>query len=131
MNCYVTAHSPTLPSLYLRHSSFCNPSVASPTSQLIFQPFFRFSYVTSSSLNSPGEPLMSTIWSSFYYKTRCFILETPALAQMVAYLPLVQRIRGSIPSGVVNFHLKIFNLGASRGGDVHFLIAGLYITCLD
>ena len=35
---YVTAHSPTLPSLYLRHSSFSNPSVASPTSQLILQP---------------------------------------------------------------------------------------------
>ena len=34
---YVTAHSPTLPSLYLRHSSFSYPTVASPTSQLIFQ----------------------------------------------------------------------------------------------
>ena len=55
---YVTTHSPTLPSLYLRHSSFFNPSVASPTSQFILQPFFRFSYVTSSSLNSPGEPPM-------------------------------------------------------------------------
>ena len=53
---YVTTHSPTLPSLYLRHSSFSNPSVASPTSQFILQPFFRFSYVTSSSLNSPGVP---------------------------------------------------------------------------
>ena len=52
------AHSPywpTLPSLHLRHGSLCNPSVASPTSQFILQPFFRFSYVTSSSLNSPGE----------------------------------------------------------------------------
>ena len=53
---YVTAHSPTLPSLYLRHRSFSNPSVASLTSQLILQPFFRFSYVTGSSLMSPGEP---------------------------------------------------------------------------
>ena len=43
---YVTAHSPTLPSLYLRHSSFSNPSVASPTSQLIFQPFRCFTYAT-------------------------------------------------------------------------------------
>ena len=42
---------------------------------------------------------------------------------MVACLPLVQQFRGSIPGGVVNFHLKIFNLGARRGGDVHFLIA--------
>ena len=55
---YVTAHSPTIPSLYLRHSSFSNPSVTSPTSQLILQPLFRFSYVTGSSLTSPGEPPM-------------------------------------------------------------------------
>ena len=55
---YVTAHSPTLPSLHLRHSSFSNPFVASLTSQLILQPFFRFSYVTGSSLTSPGEPPM-------------------------------------------------------------------------
>ena len=55
---YVTAHSPTLPSLYLRHNSFFNSSVASPTSQFILQPFFRFSYVTGSSLTSPGEPPM-------------------------------------------------------------------------
>ena len=41
-----------------------------------------------------------------------------ALAQMVAYLSLVQQGRGSIPGGVVNFHLKIFYLGARRGGDV-------------
>ena len=44
--------------LYLRHSSFSNPSVASPSPQFILEPFFRFSYVTSSSLNSPGEPPM-------------------------------------------------------------------------
>ena len=30
---YVTAHSPTLPLLHLRHSSIPNPSFASPTSQ--------------------------------------------------------------------------------------------------
>ena len=46
---HVTAHSPILPSLYLRHSSFANPSVASPTSQLILQPFRRFTYVTAHS----------------------------------------------------------------------------------
>ena len=55
LHIYVTTHSPTLSLRYLRHSSFCHPSVASPTSQCILQPFFRFSYVTSSSLNSPGE----------------------------------------------------------------------------
>ena len=55
---YVTANSTTLPSLYPRHSSFSNPSVASPTSQLILKLFFRFSYVTGFSLTSPGEPPM-------------------------------------------------------------------------
>ena len=68
---YVIAHSATLPSLYLRHSSFSNPSVNLPMSrsfsnasvnlsmsQFILQPFFRFSLVTSSSFNSPGEPPM-------------------------------------------------------------------------
>ena len=59
---YVTVHSLTLPSLYLRHSSFSNSSVASPTSQLILQPLFRFSYVTGSSLTSPGEPPMQLLY---------------------------------------------------------------------
>ena len=67
-----SVHSLTFPSLHLSHNSFSNPSVALPTSQLILQPFrcftyvtvhsptlLRFSYVTSSSLNSPGEPPMS------------------------------------------------------------------------
>ena len=51
-------------------------------------------------------------------------------AKMVACLPLVQQVRGSIPGEVVNFHFKIFKLGARRGGDVHFIIARLYITVL-
>ena len=42
---YVTTHSPILPLLYIHHSSFSNP--------------YRFSYVTRSSLNSPGEPPMN------------------------------------------------------------------------
>ena len=32
---YITAHSPTFPLLHLRHSSFSNPSFASPTSQAL------------------------------------------------------------------------------------------------
>ena len=32
---YVTAHSPTLPLLHLRRSSFSNPSFATPTSQAL------------------------------------------------------------------------------------------------
>ena len=62
---YVTVHSPTLPLLHLRHSSFSNLPVASPMSQFILQPFFRFSYVTSSSLNSPGEPSMTQTEDKF------------------------------------------------------------------
>ena len=31
-----------------------------------------------------------------------------ALAQIVSCLPLVQLVQGSIPGGVVNFHLKKF-----------------------
>ena len=46
---YVAAHSPTFPSLHLRHSSFSNPSVTLPTSQLILQPFRCFTYVTAHS----------------------------------------------------------------------------------
>ena len=47
---YVIAHSPTLPSLYVRHSSFCNPFVASLMSQLILQLFRCFTYL---SIHSP------------------------------------------------------------------------------
>ena len=59
---YVTAHSPTLPSLYLRQSSFSNPSVALPTSQLILQPFCHFTYVTA---HSPTLPSLYLHHSSF------------------------------------------------------------------
>ena len=62
---YVKTHSPTLPSLYLRHSLFSNPSVASPTSQFILQPLFRFFCDTSSSLKSRGEPPMPATRVSF------------------------------------------------------------------
>ena len=63
----VTAHSQTLPSLYLCRSSFSNRSVASPTSQLILQPFFRF-YVIGSSPTSPGEPSLLRI---LFYPSLC------------------------------------------------------------
>ena len=59
-----SAHSPTFPSLHLRHNSFSNPlslylhhssfsnrSDALPTSQLILQPFCRFTYITAHSPN--------------------------------------------------------------------------------
>ena len=72
-----SAHSPTFPSLHLRHNSFSNPSVALLTSQLILQPFRCFTYVTvhSSTLlslllrhsraHSPTLPLIHLHHSSF------------------------------------------------------------------
>ena len=54
---YVTAHSPTFPSLHLRHSSIYNPSVALPMSQLILQPFRCFTYVTAHSPTLLSLPL--------------------------------------------------------------------------
>ena len=57
-----SSHSPTFPSLHLRHSSFSNPSVALPTSQLILQPFRRFTYVTA---HSPTLSLLHPRHSSF------------------------------------------------------------------
>ena len=55
---YATVHSTTLPPLHLRHSSFSNPSVASPMPQLILAPFPCF-YVTGFLLTSPREPPMA------------------------------------------------------------------------
>ena len=57
-----SAHSPTFPSLHLRHSSFSNPSAALPTSQPILQPFRHFIYVTA---NSPTLPPLYLRHSSF------------------------------------------------------------------
>ena len=59
---YITAHSPTLSLLHLRHSSFSNPSIASPTSQLILQPFHHITYITA---HSPTLPLLHLRHSSF------------------------------------------------------------------
>ena len=60
---YVTAQSPTLPLLHLRHSSFSNPSFASPTSQalhLIHLASRPWATYRSSSLSYPNSstPLM-------------------------------------------------------------------------
>ena len=58
-----TTHSPTLPSLHLRHNTFYNQSVASPTSKLILQPFRSFTYVKTHSTTLPSLQLRH---SSFY-----------------------------------------------------------------
>ena len=63
-----SAHSPSFQSLHLRHSSFwfSKLSVTSPTSQLILQPFHRFTYVTT---HSPTLPLLHLRHKHFKYVT--------------------------------------------------------------
>ena len=62
------AHSPNFPSLHQRHNSFSNPSVALRTSQLILQAFRRFTYVTAHSSTLASlylRPLLHLRHSSF------------------------------------------------------------------
>ena len=64
------AHSPTFSSLYLHRSSFSNPSVALPTSQLILQPFLCFSYITAHSPNpSFASPTSQALHLGLRYMT--------------------------------------------------------------
>ena len=76
-NLFVTAHSPTLPLLHLRHNSFSNLSVALPTSQLILQPFNCFTYVTNHSRTFPSLYLRHSSFSisSVASPTSQFILQ--------------------------------------------------------
>ena len=96
---YVIAHSLTLPLFLLRHSSFSNPSFAyigevtemlenelcsfsilsftSPTSQLILQPFHRFTHITTHSPALPSHHLRHSSFSNPYVAspTSHFILQ--------------------------------------------------------
>ena len=81
------AHSPTFPSLhlrhnsfsnpsvlYVRHSSFSNPSVASPMSQFILQPFFQSPHLHHNSFSNPSvalptSPLILQPFCCFTYVT--------------------------------------------------------------
>ena len=95
--------------------SSCNHSVASPTSQLILQPFFHVSYVTGSSLTSPGEPPMK--WPTGL-GTRSFDLnQLGAAAGSTGQTPLSSSSSSSSSSecsaqGQV-LHCKRKNLGCS------------------
>ena len=62
-----SAHSPSFPSLYLRHSSVSNSYVASPTSKLILQPFRCFTYVTAHSPTLPSLYLRHSSFSNPYF----------------------------------------------------------------
>ena len=57
-----SANSLTFPPLHLCHGSFSNPSVPLPMSQIIFQPFGHFVYVTA---QSPTLPSLYLCHSSF------------------------------------------------------------------
>ena len=106
-----SAHSPSFQSLHLRHSSFLfyKLSVTSPTSQLILQPFFRFSYVTGFSLTSPGEPPMFGHHyhpSSFHYGRQWpEMLTRPKTSNIHTYIYIHGFI--SLPKEVI---LRIFTL---------------------
>ena len=84
---YVTAHSPSLPSLYLHHSSFSNTSVFSSTSQLILQPFCCFTYITA---HSPTLLLFHLRHSSF---------SNPSVASSTSQLILQPFLRFSYITG--------------------------------
>ena len=67
---YVTAHSPTLPSFHLRHSSFYNSSKASPTSSgeppMIYNGLYiDFIYAFHCSAHSPSFPSLHLRHDSF------------------------------------------------------------------
>ena len=61
---------------------------------------------------SANDRVSASRWNSLL---NIFSDELAALAQMVACLSLVQQVRGSIPGGVVNFHLKILKLRDKEG----------------
>ena len=136
-------------SLENEQSSFAKLFVASPTSELILQPFRRFTYIT---IHSPTLPLLHLCHNSlsnpsFASPTSqalhlCHLASCPCLTD--AQIKKARRAGsdgsmsasgsadpGFDPRGVANFHLKIFNPEARRGGYAHFLIARLYITGQD
>ena len=89
---YVTAHSPTLPSLYLRHSSFSNPSVASPTSQLILSrahsPSFPSLHLRHSSFSNPSLALLTS--QDILQPFRCFTYATSTFSNPSFASPTLQ-----------------------------------------
>ena len=77
------ARSPSFQSLHLCHSSFSNPSVTLPTSQLILQPFRCFTYVTAHS-----QTLLSLL-----LRHRIFTYLTWRSAHVFRYFKVVQMLK--------------------------------------
>ena len=86
---YVATHSPTLPLLHLRHSSFSKLSVTSPKSHLILilQAFRHFTHVTA---HSPTLP-------SLYLRRNSF--SNPSVASPTSQLILQPFFRLSYVTG--------------------------------
>ena len=95
------AHSPTFQSLHQHHSSFSNPSVALPKSQLILQPFHCFNvtahspilpslYLPHSSFsNRPiASPMSRLILQPFF----CFSYITGSSLTSPGELPMIHNI---------------------------------------
>ena len=69
---YVTAHSPSLPLFYLRHSSFSNPSFASPASQALL-----LRHLASRTYSLIRPIFLSSVWADFHCKiTFCLAVAT-------------------------------------------------------
>ena len=137
------AHSPTFPSLHLRHNSFSNPSVTFPMSQLIlqpfrcftyvialFQPFFRF-YVTGCSLTSLGEPPMlkhfrPPLWSMGNIVTS----HAAGPGSIPGHVSLLIEVFRGFPSTVrqMSGNLGHIRLPLSYG---HHISSKSYIICLQ
>ena len=84
-----TQNSPTLPLLYLHHSSFSNPSLALPTSQLILQPFRCFTYVTAHSLTLLSLLLCQRIFTCITWRAAHAVLHI--LHDILGYRKLAVR----------------------------------------
>ena len=80
---YVAAHSLTLPLLHLRHSSFSNPSFASPTSQALHL------------IHLASRPCNVFIWTRFFFSKRQ-IKETETAHHMICSCEALAHRRHSI-----------------------------------
>ena len=108
-----SAHSPTFPSLYLRHSPFSNRFVALPTSQPILQPFRRFTYVTAHSPTLPSPYLRHSSFSN------------PSVASTTSQLILQPFFRFSYVTGS-----SFTSPGEPPMVEVHFLDANPMFGCI-
>ena len=109
----VTAHSdsPSFPSLHLRHSSFSNPSLALPTSQLILKPFRCFTYVTA---RSPT--LLSPLLRHMIFTYVTWRAAHGCLAQPVLLTLSLKKSKCTHPTSTKSSFIHRF---AGEGGKIH------------